>query len=558
MTVESRSLQNIISKLGHSYGNQFFEKITLALADSLQCDFVFIATLERDTRTAKTISVCAHDTIVDNFEYALKDTPCEIVANQNVCCYTSGITSLYPNDQLLKDMNIESYVGVPLYNTNKEVLGLVVALHTKPIVNDDDIVTLFELFSSRISLELSRIELQDFDSLTHLHSKTYLQNILADKKEYSLVIADINYFSYINEAYGFAIGDSVLKKVAHILKTNFSEHVSVQLDIDKFVLLYSANHDIKRIIKEIQDYFTRNIIEIDTFTLYISFSYGVAIGHENLLRTASIALKESKKKGRNAFKILEVQEEQDNFPLREVFLETNNILHEAFEKDNVIPFFQGIRDNKTGKIAKFESLARINHNGKVLLPYQFLEPAKLSGMLPSLTKVMIQKSFEVMKDTGYDFSINITEDDLNYHYLDTYLLEQSKHYSIEPERVILEILEGISSHSKNEHTRQLKDLKAMGFKLAIDDFGAEYSNFERILDLDVDFLKIDAQYIKNIDTDIKSLEIVKAIVLFTKSLGITTIAEFVHSVEVQKIVQDLGIDYSQGYLFSQPSPQLTG
>ena len=99
-------------------------------------------------------------------------------------------------------------------------------------------------------------------------------------------------------------------------------------------------------------------------------------------------------------------------------------------------------------------------------------------------------------------------------------------------------------------------MKKSGFKIAIDDFGAEYSNFERILDLDIDYIKIDAKYIKDIDTNKRSYEIVRAISFFAKNVNIPCIAEFVHNESVQKIIKDLGISYSQGYYFSQPNREL--
>jgi EAL domain-containing protein (putative c-di-GMP-specific phosphodiesterase class I) len=196
---------------------------------------------------------------------------------------------------------------------------------------------------------------------------------------------------------------------------------------------------------------------------------------------------------------------------------------------------------------------RIIRNDEVVSPIQFLQTAKLSGMLPEITKIMIDKSFAVMKSNEFSFSINITEDDLDLDYLSQYLQEKSTEYGIAPKRVILEILEGMSSTGKRDHIRQLNAIKRMGNQLAIDDFGAEYSNFERVLDLEIDFLKIDARYIKDIDINNKSYEIAKSIVYFAKNAKIPCIAEFVHNENVQKIVEELGIEYSQGYLFSEPA-----
>lgn len=182
--------------------------------------------------------------------------------------------------------------------------------------------------------------------------------------------------------------------------------------------------------------------------------------------------------------------------------------------------------------------------------------AKLSGLLPELTKIMIDKTFSFMSANDYDFSINITEEDLTSIYLLEYLKEKEAQYKIAPYRVTLEILEGISANGQKNNIVQLKELKHHGYKLAIDDFGAEYSNFERVLALDIDYLKIDARYIKNIDTDKKSYEIVKAIVNFSNNMYITVVAEFVHSESVQQIIKELGIEYSQGYFFSEPNQKL--
>ncbi|SFV49980.1 diguanylate cyclase/phosphodiesterase (GGDEF & EAL domains) with PAS/PAC sensor(s) [hydrothermal vent metagenome] len=170
---------------------------------------------------------------------------------------------------------------------------------------------------------------------------------------------------------------------------------------------------------------------------------------------------------------------------------------------------------------------------------------------------MIDKSFEALskKDKNISLSINITEDDLLSKQLKEYLLKRLKRYSLNPNQIVLEILEGISSAGTKESVKQLKELKEVGFLLAIDDFGVEYSNFERINELDVDFIKIDAKYIKNIDTNPKSYKIVKAITEFASSMQIKTIAEYVENEQIQKIIEELGIEFSQGYYFSKPSPE---
>jgi len=393
-----------------------------------------------------------------------------------------------------------------------------------------------------------------YDNLTGLHNKRHLDEMLISNEEKSLLLFDINNFSYVNNTYGFEIGDKLLTKIAKIFQEQLECPLVCKLESDKFAIILAKNENIAQKVSQIKEFFYSQEIIVDGITLNITFTYGAAKGTKDLYINAVIALKQAKQRGKSSLHIFNTDEELIAHDKRKSFIEANNILHHALQHNEIVPYFQGIRDNKTREIIKFESLARIEQNGKVLSPYSFIEPARLSGLLPEITKVMIDKSFKMMSKNDYTFSINLTEDDLIRHYILDYLQIKSKEYKIDPKRVILEILEGISASGKKNHIAQLYALKKEGYSIAIDDFGTEYSNFERILELEIDFLKIDAKYIKDIDTNKKSYEITKAIVFFAKNANIPCIAEFVHKKEVQNIMIKLGVDYSQGYYFSEPNP----
>jgi EAL domain-containing protein (putative c-di-GMP-specific phosphodiesterase class I) len=241
------------------------------------------------------------------------------------------------------------------------------------------------------------------------------------------------------------------------------------------------------------------------------------------------------------------------------FIKFNALLYEAIYREGnvkIIPYFQGIYDNKKGKIIKYESLARLQEGEKIYSPFFFINIAQNSGFIHEITKIMIEKSFQYLATLPEDIeiSLNITEHDLATKQLKEFLVENLEKYNINPERITLEILEGITSNGTKNNVKQLNQLKSIGFKLAIDDFGVEYSNFERLTEIDIDFIKIDGKYIKNIDKDHKSLQITQAICNFAHAMGIQVVAEFVEDASIQKIVLDLGIEYSQGYHFSQPAP----
>lgn len=394
------------------------------------------------------------------------------------------------------------------------------------------------------------------DSLTKLFNKTYLEKITLDSDYNSIILLNVDNFSYLNTVYGFENGDELLINIANTLRIIGDTNNIFKFNSDEFALLYNEKIDLDKKIQELQSYFNSNSIEIANTQVNISFSYGATYDKSNILKNSASALKIAKENGKNRYYIFDSQKDTLDQSNRESFILATNLIKNAIEEDNIVPFFQGIYDNKKEKITKYESLVRIINKDEIISPFYFLDAARLSGFLPQITKIMIDKTLKVMTECKEEFSINITEDDLSQNYLYSYFIEKINKYKIEAKRITLEILEGVSSSGKKNHIKQLDKLKSLGLKIAIDDFGTEYSNFERILDLDVDIIKIDAKYIKDIDTNKRSYEITKALVYFAKNVDILCTAEFVHNEKVQKIVNELGIDFSQGYYFSEPKREL--
>ncbi|WP_051206013.1 EAL domain-containing protein [Oceanospirillum maris] len=401
------------------------------------------------------------------------------------------------------------------------------------------------------------VEALKTDSLTGLPNKNQLQEALdVCGCDSALLVLNVNNFSLINSAYGLDFADCLLAAITDRLKIVLEGACIYRLNADEFAVHYDEEVSLQAVFNKVRENFFLNQLQVDNLSFNISFSYGGAVGADDLIRKALLALKKAKEGGRGRFYQYADQRDELEQHQRLEYMQWNALLHRALNEDCLVPYFQGIRDNDSGDINYYECLIRMQIDGKVYGPYQFLQPAKLSGLLPVITRTVIEKSCQVMAHNQCDFSINITEDDLSHHYLEEYLVQRCETYGIPPRRITLEILEGVSAAGKKNHVKQLASLKAQGFRLAIDDFGTEYSNFERILELDVDMIKIDAKYIKSIDTDSTSYEITRAIVFFAQNAGIPVVAEFVHSESVQRVVESLGIRFSQGYLFSEPAPQV--
>ncbi len=394
------------------------------------------------------------------------------------------------------------------------------------------------------------------DALTGLGSKGALEARLTDGSEYSLVLINVDNFSYFNMAYGFNTGDELLRHIASVLTAKFSDAEVFRIDSDEFALLYTGEKNVEMLMFDIQTEIDSAQAVIEGIGIYSTVSCGGAVGSEGLLRNTTLALKLAKDGGKNRYVVYDDDIGLKSQAERDHFVEANHLLRRAIKEDAIVPYFQGIRDNRTGKIVTHEALARIVIDDNVTAPGYFLETAQLSGLLPEITRSMINKTFAAVADYGLNVTLNITEDDLNQNYLCDYFSVKLAEYSIEAEYVTLEILERVSAKGKDSNRKQLMELKQLGFKLAIDDFGTEYSNFERLLDMDIDLLKIDGRYIKDIDSNVKSREIVTAIAGFAKNAGIACVAEFVHNDAVQQVIEELGIEFSQGYAFSEPAPML--
>jgi EAL domain-containing protein (putative c-di-GMP-specific phosphodiesterase class I) len=227
-------------------------------------------------------------------------------------------------------------------------------------------------------------------------------------------------------------------------------------------------------------------------------------------------------------------------------------IKKALLSGKIVPYFQPIVNNQNQLFEKYESLVRlIEEDGQVVSPYFFLEISKKTKQYSSITKIMIEKSFEYFQNKSCEFSINLTMEDIVNEEMNSFIFELLKKYQI-GSRVVFEIVESESIQNYETVSEFIKKLKSFGCKIAIDDFGSGYSNFEYILKLNVDYLKIDGSLIKNITTDPNAKIVVSTIVDFAKKLSIKTIAEFVENEAIFRVMQELGIDYSQGYYFQAP------
>ncbi len=228
------------------------------------------------------------------------------------------------------------------------------------------------------------------------------------------------------------------------------------------------------------------------------------------------------------------------------------LLNYAIDHDLVEPYFQGIRDNKTGVIAKYEALMRvIDHAGQVYTPFSFMVIAKKYHFYTRISQLMIKKTLLYFRNKESEVTLNLTRMDFMGEDKGAWLLELL-HTFPNPKRITIEFVESEKMHDIGELVSFIKQLKKIGVRIAVDDFGSGYSNFLSVVDMMPDVIKIDGSIISTLRTSKESRILLNTITFLSNELGIMTIAEFVETQEIQDILDLYGVDYSQGYLYSVP------
>ena len=239
---------------------------------------------------------------------------------------------------------------------------------------------------------------------------------------------------------------------------------------------------------------------------------------------------------------------------------TNNLMwlrriRAAVATDRIEPYFQPIHDNRNGCVAKYEALVRlIDTNGKLVPPKDFLSIAKTSRHYAEITRAVVEKSVALFADRTEGVSVNLSMLDIDNRATRKFLFRTIDRYPSIHNRLTLEIVEEEGLEHFEQVAEFVSEVRQRGVTVAIDDFGSGYSNFARVIQLAVDYLKIDGSLIRDCDTDPVRRTTIEIIKWIADLSGIEVIAEFVGSESVASYLKALGIQYSQGYHYGVPAP----
>lgn len=395
------------------------------------------------------------------------------------------------------------------------------------------------------------------DSITGLLNKAkFLEKVKNTTKNSALLMINLDNFAQINLGYGFDVGDDVLISVAKFLSEVTPQHGLVyRLQADEFMVFLEDQGPGEELLlaeKIIRD-LPRAHIMVKDFAIKVGATIGLATGKAtDLFNQATMAITEARKKGKSRYEVYSSHLNREQSQKENLIWITR--IKEALETDSLVTYYQPIVDNRINKTVKFECLIRMVIGDEVIPPYKFIESAKIAGLLPSITGLVVEKSFPLLQGNDAELSINVTDQDFKGLYLVEYLIRKVEELKLNPARITLEILEDIEPYLSDVRMTQIDELKKFGFKIALDDFGVSCSNFSRITQYRPDFIKIDGSFIKNIAQDKQSYEIAEIITQLARGIGSEVIAEFVADESIFKKVNQLGIEYSQGYYFGKPMP----
>lgn len=462
-------------------------------------------------------------------------------------------------------------VGVPKNEIDAVIAPMRVINQRILIATSIVILLLSAYLVYRIALLMQELQASYTDQLTGLPNRARLLLDLEHQRKNTLILVNIDRFRELNSIFGNDCGDAVLQSLTESIAAfcrdyNHADNARLyRLSGDEFVLLGFAwsKEFLTGFLRQLSDFLQEQHLQWQDQDISITATIGAASQHDAgaindnspdiVISHATAALKIARHTSRhyaiyNSKQDVERVYEQNLFWARQ--------LKQALQQDRIVPWFQPIIDNQNGQISKYECLIRmIDPDNEVISPGVFLPVASKLRLDSLLTRVMVEKSFQKFAKLNYEFSINLSYRDLLDTELIQFIFEKLKTYHV-GERLIFEILESDGIDNYNEVRQFIDKAKSFGCKIAIDDFGSGYSNFEHLLRLNVDLIKIDGSLIKNLNEDQSAIVVTRGVVQFARSLGIKTVAEFVHCEAVQNQVQALGIDFSQGAYFSMPRSEL--
>ncbi|MCK9337438.1 MAG: GGDEF domain-containing phosphodiesterase [Arcobacteraceae bacterium] len=443
----------------------------------------------------------------------------------------------------------------------------------KHIVIDSILTTMANLVGSIKAINKYTHDLEYYaahDPLTGLFNQRVFNDMMeyeikrADRHKYpfALMVIDCDNFKPINDKYGHAFGDQFLQEFALLLqREKREEDVLSRYGGDEFTIvlpecdmngaLASAN----RISKAVNDF---EMLNPDSTKIKMTVSIGISVypqhasTQKELFIIADSMMYKAKEEGKNTIKF---PSENDILSIVKEQKEKSSLLLEAISNNKIIPFFQPIQNSFDDKIQIHELLMRIEIDGHLTTAADFIEVAESMSLIHRMDLIVVEQAFRKIQIERYQgiLFINLSPKSLVIGDYTQQLGNLVNKYNIDKSKIVFEITERETVKNFSLLEKFVFNLKLDGFQFAIDDFGSGFSSFHYIKKFPIDYLKIDGDFIININKDAKDRAFVQSILTLAKELKIKTVAEFVEDEDIVNTLKALGVDFLQGYHVGRPS-----
>ncbi|WP_456341535.1 EAL domain-containing protein [Thermovibrio sp.] len=395
------------------------------------------------------------------------------------------------------------------------------------------------------------------DETTGLPSrKAFFSQLKAIKPGTKVILAifDIDDFRFVNFTHGYQIGDTVIKATGNHLKKVFSKYFTNffigRTGANQFsVILYD---DVP--ILRMEEVFNKHIhlieFRLKNEFIRVTISGGVSSGdekHVEIYSQAEDALYTAKRQGKNTIVFYQSFSLYDTTRFREV----RQKLIEAIRSKSVHPYFQPIVSLRTGEIYGYEVLSRIFYKDEILKGDYVFSVADSLALTPEIDKLLFLNTIKYFGPYKLFFNLS-----MKYFFRElTTIFHIAKHYSLDLSNVIFEITESQKLMQEGAAISIFRLFKEFSAGIAIDDFGAGYSNFMYLKKFPADVIKIDGAFVRDAVEDLKDLTIVKSIVEVARVFKIRTLAEFIEDEETYRLMKGVGVSLGQGYFIGKPEPE---
>ncbi|MCG2578510.1 bifunctional diguanylate cyclase/phosphodiesterase [Dechloromonas sp. XY25] len=382
---------------------------------------------------------------------------------------------------------------------------------------------------------------------------------------FGLLLIDVDNFKLVNDNYGHAVGDTYLQRFARQVQGALRDgDIFARYGGDEFVaVLPEASQEAvvtvaERVRKAIEEL---EVLTPDGVRLRVTASIGIAIypdhaeNPKDLLLFADNMMYRAKAAGKDQVAVPTKDDIVDVF--RDITQKSVMVL-DAIEHRRVVPYFQPILDVANRRIVAYEVLSRIELDGQIIRADEFVEIAERIGVIHRLDMLVLEQALATLAERGHEGEIfvNLSPRALVFSEFSRDLRRIVAASGISPDHIVFEITERDTVKNLSLLERFLSELKADGFKLAIDDFGSGFSSFHYLRRFPIDYLKIEGDFISNMLHNEKDHTFVTSIRSLAREMGITVVAEYVESAEVLGELERMEVHLAQGYYIGRPAREL--